>query len=118
MYAYVKLINSGKFTTVGTNQIKNYKPNRPSKVFEVKIKGEYHKCLIGLTNESKEGLTDQINKGGRVRFPPAALLSDLSEIDEKTCPKEKKSVVEDNTRDILNKKLSAINKVLFIILND
>lgn len=50
MYAYVKLINSGKFTTVGINQIKNYKPNRPSKVFEVKIRGEYHKCLIGLTN--------------------------------------------------------------------
>lgn len=50
MFAYIKLISSGKFTTVGINQIKKYKKSKPNKIFEVKIKGEYHQCLIGATH--------------------------------------------------------------------
>ncbi|XP_074111101.1 uncharacterized protein LOC141535172 [Cotesia typhae] len=115
MYAYIKLISSGKFTTVAINQIKKYKKSNPNKIFQVKIQGKYYQCLVGATHESQEELADIIKNGERVRFPPAALLSDLSETDDQTrCRKKSTGASQDNnTRDLLNKKLSAINKDRF-----
>ncbi|XP_057329285.1 phosphatidylinositol 4-phosphate 5-kinase-like [Microplitis mediator] len=116
MYAYVKLISSDKFTTVDINQIKYYKENRPNKIFRVKIKGEYHNCLVIATHESIDELHNIINSGRRVKVPSRILLSEPSE-DEKTSYK-KELTAPDNTLDILNKRLSAVNKGRFTAEKD
>lgn len=50
MYAYIKFITSGKFTTVRLDQIKKYREQCPNKIFKVKIEEEYHKCIVIATN--------------------------------------------------------------------
>lgn len=99
---------------VGINQIKNYSKKKPNKIFDVIIKGVYQRCLIGAVHDSKEELTNLIENGERIRFPSAAILSELSESDDQASSKKNtSSTLTDNTRDILNSKLLALDKKRF-----